>query len=134
MEKDLKQKQIEEMARILCPCSKSSCDSCIQNGVECIDYREARALYNAGYRKADDLLKELQSMKSDFAKDMLEIKETYEKEVVDLVNEVRKETAEKFAEMLKEYFNFQYDFPCWQMKKQTIDKIDEICKGLTEEK
>lgn len=105
-----KQKQIEEMARIFikASCKGSECENClyidsVKEAKECCVC--LKALYNAGYRKADDLLKELQSMKSDFAKDMLEIKETYEKEVVYLVNEVRKETAEKIFEKIFFYRN-----------------------------
>lgn len=42
-----KQKQIDEMARILTPCPRNTCVGC---GMECIDYRMAKAIYNAGYR------------------------------------------------------------------------------------
>ena len=41
-------KQIDEMARILTLCPRNTCVGC---GMECIDYRMAKTLYNAGYRK-----------------------------------------------------------------------------------
>lgn len=131
-----KQKQIEEMAKIICKdgANNGDCDKCGFHR-QCSKFKVAEKLYNAGYRKADDLLKELQSMKSDFAKDMLEIKETYEKEVVDLVNEVRKETAEKFAERLKARLDISVNgYSTSEVMSEIEDKIDEIAKEITEGK
>ena len=53
-----KQEQIEEMANIPHKCIKSSCEECIKNDRKCADYTRAEALYNAGYRKADEVRKE----------------------------------------------------------------------------
>ena len=43
-----KQKQIEEMARSLTACPRNSCVGC---GMDCVDYRMAKAIFEAGYRK-----------------------------------------------------------------------------------
>lgn len=53
-----KQEQIEEMANIPHKCIKSSCEECIKNDRKCADYTRAEAIYNAGYRKADEVRKE----------------------------------------------------------------------------
>ena len=49
-----KQEQIEEMANIPHKCIKSSCEDCIKNDRKCTDYKQAEALYNAGYRVVPD--------------------------------------------------------------------------------
>ena len=49
-----KDKQIEEMAKILC---KNGCKDCIQT--LCADWYKAEALYDAGYRKASDVAREI---------------------------------------------------------------------------
>ena len=48
------QEQIEEMANIPHKCIKSSCEDCIKNNRKCTDYKQAEALYNAGYRKVPE--------------------------------------------------------------------------------
>ena len=54
-----KEKQIEEMAKILCG-MKNGCDGCMFDKAHCIERNDAEAIYNAGYRKHTDgfLLKE----------------------------------------------------------------------------
>lgn len=49
------QKQIEEIAKLICRMPKK-CDDCWQ--YECQAKYFAKILYNAGYRKADDVRKE----------------------------------------------------------------------------
>ena len=148
-------KQIEEMARILCPCSKSSCDSCIQNGVECIGYREARAFYNAGYRKIPEnavIINKDENpclscpVPEDVQRDVdcsticgavrlgidwqnqckVLVKES--KQIIKELKQARKETAEKFAEEAKKEAFVSF------MGEPIIraSKIDEICKEFTE--
>ena len=55
-----KQEQIEEMAQIICGRSKD--DICIIDNTSCDSIcrwaRDAEAIYNAGYRKVDEVCKE----------------------------------------------------------------------------
>lgn len=58
------QKQIEEMAKFLCketnsPYSHLSCGHCVLNRGLCNYQKEAQILYNAGYRKQSDTVKEI---------------------------------------------------------------------------
>ena len=48
-----KEKQIEEMARVLCGMA-SSCDKCMFKKGNCYEYNEAEEIYNAGYRKQSE--------------------------------------------------------------------------------
>lgn len=48
-----KEKQIEEMAKILC---KGGCEKCLK--ALCADYYKAEDLYNAGYRKQSEVIDE----------------------------------------------------------------------------
>ena len=50
----MNKKEIEEMANIPNKCIKSSCEDCIKNDRKCTDYKQAEALYNAGYRVVPD--------------------------------------------------------------------------------
>lgn len=50
-----KEKQIEEMAQILCTKRNPICDNCVIKIKECDCYDKANALYNAGYRKMDEV-------------------------------------------------------------------------------
>ena len=50
----MEQEQIEEMANIPHKCIKSSCEGCIKNDRKCTDYKQAEAIYNAGYRVVPD--------------------------------------------------------------------------------
>lgn len=53
-----KEKQIEEIAHILCG-MENSCDECIFDKVKCYERLDAEQIYNAGYRKATDIVKEI---------------------------------------------------------------------------
>ena len=47
-----KEKQIEEMARVMCPTAEyTNCDKCVAK--KCTPQMYAKILYDAGYRKTD---------------------------------------------------------------------------------
>lgn len=48
-----KEKQIEEMAKILCG-MKNGCDGCMWDKVHCNERNYAEEIYNAGYRKQSE--------------------------------------------------------------------------------
>ena len=48
-----KDKQIEEMARVMCGMA-SSCNKCMFNSETCYEYKDAEDIYNAGYRKQSE--------------------------------------------------------------------------------
>ena len=90
-----KQEQIEEMANIPHKCIKSSCEDCIKNDRKCTDYKQAEALYNAGYRKVPDGATVLLVGENNQALD--------EKTIEYFVKhneQIRKETAEKILDLL----------------------------------
>ena len=92
-----KQEQIEEMANIPHKCIKSSCEDCIKNDRKCTDYKQAEALYNAGYRKVPDGATFLLVGENNQALD--------EKTIEYFVKhneQIRRDTAKEFAEKLKE--------------------------------
>lgn len=47
-----REKQIEEMARVLCGMA-SSCNKCMFKKTNCYEHKEAEAIYNAGYRRQE---------------------------------------------------------------------------------
>lgn len=119
-----KQKQIDEMARVLTLCSRSSCVGC---GCECIDYRRATAIYNAGYRKIPENAVVFIKEEWDKLNDMLD--EKYDV----CVKHTRKETAEKFADKLRcEYIDFDDIDEVWVGGLR--EDISKICKEITEGK
>ena len=46
------EKQIEEMARVLCGMA-SSCDKCMFKKTNCYEYQEAKAIYEADFKKQE---------------------------------------------------------------------------------
>ena len=48
-----KEKQIEEMAKVLCG-MKNSCEGCMWDKVHCNERTYAEEIYNAGYRKQSE--------------------------------------------------------------------------------
>ena len=142
-----KQKQIEEMARTLTTCERNSCVGC---GRECIDYRMAKAIYNAGYRKIpegavvltgteteeclEDLLTEFDEMSfypATLMPNAEECAREWKRKLIYAIGQLRKETAEKFAERVKMAFYYEFDE---LIPSIMADKIDEICKEITEGK
>ena len=137
-----KQKQIDEMARTLTTCERNSCVGCRR---VCIDYRIAKALYNAGYRKIPEnevvlTMEEydlLNIAKKTWASDGEEVQAST---LIDTLKRVRKaernETAEKFAERLRSGHTVdEYDGEGVNRPYVIADyeELDEICKEITME-
>lgn len=51
-------KQIEEMAKILCG-MENICDESMYNKAHCYERNQVKAIYNAGYRKASEVVREI---------------------------------------------------------------------------
>ena len=129
-----KQRQIEELARILikASCKGSECEKCIY--IDSVKEAEEccvclKALYNAGYRKIPEnavvlTMDEHIAMLKDLAESNAK---TYEM----AYQKGSKETAEKFAERAKEMF---FGVNCIDIDEWNwyLDKIDEIFQELTE--
>jgi hypothetical protein len=128
-----KQKQIDEMARILTLCPRNTCVGC---GMECIDYRMAKAIYNADYRKIPEGAVVL--TKERYIEMLDEIKVSQGK-LLEMLKTVEKKTAEKFAERLKEKMHKGKALHATLLGKEYVQRIirevvDEICKEITEGK
>jgi hypothetical protein len=140
-----KQKQIEGIARAMCGNFRKGVKGdnlcgqlALKCDCKCKHIARAENLYNAGYRKIPENAVVL--TREQYEKDLAIERELGERKA----SRARKETAEKFAGMLKEYINdrcceelgdmacdtdyYTIDIP------KTFDKIDEICKELTEGK
>ena len=118
-------KQIDEMARILTLCPRNTCVGC---GMACIDYRMAKAIYNAGYRKIPEGAVVIPKKHYE-----LYMNEFHNYEVGK--RDGSKETAEKFAERLKESLDISVEgYSTSEVINEIEDKIDEICKEITEGK
>lgn len=146
-----KQKQIEEMARVMCYYNAKNFDSCTvcRKGLwSCGMLENAERLYNAGYRKIpedavvltrerhEELEKAVDSVQvavSSFTR--LETLYKIKCKELELAEEkARKETAEKFKERLKEKgWRDGYDSEGVMHPYIIIDieELDEICKELT---
>ena len=109
-----KEMQIEEMANIPHKCIKSSCEDCIKNDRKCTDYKQAEALYNAGYRQLpygaviltpeerDEEMKEINKTLAE--RDELKAENERLKEVIADQNELCwncKKSVQEFAKKLK---------------------------------
>ena len=57
----MKEKQIKEMEEIGSkhPCDREDCSKCLAMNRRCNDFLFAERLYNAGYRKADEVAREI---------------------------------------------------------------------------
>ena len=108
------EQQIAEMANIPHKCIKSSCEDCIKNDRKCTDYKQAEALYNAGYRKVTDgavvltpeeRVEEMKEINKTLAeRDVLKAENVRLKEVIADQNELCwncKKSVKEFAEKLK---------------------------------
>ena len=128
-----KQKQIEEMAKIIleASCKGSECANC--EFVKRVEEAKTtclclKSLYNAGYRKIPEgavVLTEEESVKA------WENGNCNAHAIYGLAYEqARKETAEKFAEMLKEKAHW---FLIGEIQRDHFcECLDEICKEITE--
>ena len=105
-----KQEQIEEMAKIMFGhiCTRTKCDSCKypNKQKDCEAYRNAEALYNAGYRKSDEIQLECENASLTVENEVLKrdvqnLERTLEEGREEL-KRVRKETArEIFSDLTK---------------------------------
>ena len=115
-----KQKQIEEMAKIICKsgANNADCDKCGFNR-ECSKFKDAKAIYNAGYRKIPEnavvlTIDEINKKQNEAWDRGIEVGKGIE----------RKETVEKYFAKLKERFvNTAY----WMFLRQDFDEI--YCTG-----
>ena len=159
-----KQKQIEEMAKVLleASCKGSECENCafvksVKEAKEtCVCLK---ALYKAGYRKIPEnavVLSKEEQMARDYEcynlgyethRQESQKREDYIKTLEYHINDLeraliiaRKGTAEKFAERLKEKLEENspfvgYDLEDLEFDGETIQEcIDEICEELSEGK
>ena len=113
----MNKEQIEEMANIPHKCIKSSCEDCIKNDRKCTDYKQAEALYNAGYRKVPDGAVVLTPEERDE-----EMKET---------NKTLAERDELKAEIerLKEVIADQNEL-CWNCNKSVKEFAEKLRKKV----
>lgn len=77
-----KEKQIEEMARVIC----DGCTVC--NHVMCIEWYVAQKIYNAGYRKQSDVIDELVMELKDFLDDTYSTGEDVLIEIHDVIDHI----------------------------------------------
>ena len=116
-----KQEQIEEMANIPHKCIKSSCEDCIKNDRKCTDYKQAEALYKAGYRKVPENAVILTPEERD--EEMKEINKTLAER-----DELKAEN-----ERLKEVIADQNEL-CWNCKKSVKEFAEKLKKRLMQDR
>ena len=134
-----KQKQIEEMAKDICsPCHKGKLGLCDPKE-GCVVWQYAKNAVENGYRKIPEgavVLTREEYEKLDIVKKMYgssdKVKPSDILRMLAMTDNVaRKETAEKFAERVKMAFYYEFDE---LIPSIMADKIDEICKEITEGK
>lgn len=137
--------QIEEMANIPHKCIKSSCEDCIKNDRKCTDYKQAEALYNAGYRKVpenaviipaeerDEEMKEINKTLAE--RDELKAENERLKEVIAAQNELCwncKKSVKDFAEKLRKKVISLNVWEFGEIDIIDVDDIDELLKEYEE--
>ena len=142
---------IEEMAYMICEMT-SKCVDCSK--YSCKSKDSAERLYNAGYRKIpeggvvlkgteteerlEDLLIEFDEMSfypATLMPNAEECAREWKRKLIYAIGQLRKEMAEKFAERLKESLDISVDgYSTSEVMSEIEDKIDEICKEITEGK
>ena len=137
----MNKKQIEEMANIPHKCIKSSCEDCIKNDRKCTDYKQAEALYNAGYRKVpdgaviltpeerDEEMKEINKTLAE--RDGLKAENERLKEVIADQNELCwncKKSVKEFAEKLRKKVISLNVWEFGEIDIIDVDDIDELLK------
>ena len=136
-----KQEQIEEMANIPHKCIKSSCEDCIKNDRKCTDYKQAEALYNAGYRVVHDgavvltpeeRVEEMKEINKTLAeRDELKAENERLKEVIADQNELCwncKKSVKEFAEKLRKKVISLNVWEFGEIDIIDVDDIDELLK------
>ena len=122
----MNKKQIEEMANIPHKCIKSSCEDCIKNDRKCADYKQAEALYNAGYRKIDEFA-ECRNCTAWSGTDCT--RHPYTQGCLKEENNIKRQAVKEFAEKLKKRLNLLYE---WQYAKVDLKTIDGLLKEYEE--
>ncbi len=133
MENELKQKQIEEMARDLCNRYSEVMERCLIDhygcNYTCGYYDNAKTLYEKNYRKIPDgavvLTKEEYEEYQDLLKNFDNYLFEYRKFADGCIKDTRNETVEKFARKAKEQF---------ADSARLCEQIDEIAKEIAEGK
>ena len=137
----MNKKQIEEMANIPHKCIKSSCEDCIKNDRKCTDYKQAEAIYNAGYRvvpdgaviltpeERDEGVKEINKTLAE--RDELKAEIERLKEVIADQNELCwncKKSVKEFAEKLRKKVISLNVWEFGEIDVIDVDDIDELLK------
>lgn len=123
-----KQKQIEEMAKVI-SVNCGECYTCKYRGaINCVDFLSAEELYNAGYRKIPEGAVVVSRAEYN---DLKGLEKHFDDYLIKEIVATRKETAEKFARLASEAFLKVncIDLDEWDWYR---NKIDEICKEITE--
>ena len=141
----MNKKQIEEMANIPHKCIKSSCEDCIKNDRKCTDYKQAEAIYNAGYRvvpdgaviltpeERDEGVKEINKTLAE--RDELKAEIERLKEVIADQNELCwncKKSVKEFAEKLRKKVISLNVWEFGEIDVIDVDDIDELLKEYEE--
>ena len=141
----MNKKEIEEMANIPHKCIKSSCEDCIKNDRKCTDYKQAEAIYNAGYRvvpdgaviltpeERDEEMKEINKTLAE--RDELKAEIERLKEVIADQNELCwncKKSVKEFAEKLRKKVISLNVWEFGEIDVIDVDDIDELLKEYEE--
>ena len=141
----MNKKEIEEMANIPHKCIKSSCEDCIKNDRKCTDYKQAEAIYNAGYRvvpdgaviltpeERDEGVKEINKTLAE--RDELKAEIERLKEVIADQNELCwncKKSVKEFAEKLRKKVISLNVWEFGEIDVIDVDDIDELLKEYEE--
>ena len=127
-----KEKQIEEMAKVIKSANEinciRTCDNCnyYNDDSKCISFGQAIALYEQGYRKLPENSVVLSREEYEKLK-MLEEGHITCEDVLEFVEKARKETAEKIINMLKQppYIDFIESWVLEDVAKQFGVEIKE---------
>ena len=133
------------MANIPHKCIKSSCEDCIKNDRKCTDYKQAEAIYNAGYRvvpdgaviltpeERDEGVKEINKTLAE--RDELKAEIERLKEVIADQNELCwncKKSVKEFAEKLRKKVISLNVWEFGEIDVIDVDDIDELLKEYEE--
>ena len=124
-----KQEQIEEMANIPHKCIKSSCEDCIKNDRKCTDYKQAEALYNAGYRKIDEFA-ECRNCTAWSGTDCT--RHPYTQGCLKDENNIKRQAVKEFAEKLRKKVISLNVWEFGEIEIIDVDDIDELLKEYEE--
>ena len=126
----MNKKEIEEMANILHKCIKSSCEDCIKNDRKCTDYKQAEALYNAGYRKIDEFA-ECRNCTAWSGTDCT--RHPYTQGCLKDENNIKRQAVKEFAEKLRKKVISLNVCEFGGIDVIDVDDIDEVLKEYIDE-